>query len=125
MVASKAGWELVPKDVLKGLFDALDEETVRKVAERTAKSSKDHRLMLTGVDDLESLYATTRYRVKKSGFVIREYDDHDGLKKFAIQHEMGLKWSIFFKEYHTQIVNDFGHTAEIEISANSVIMTIK
>ena len=125
MVASKAGWELVPKDVVKGLFDALDEQSLKGIATNTARTSKDYRLMLTGVDDIDSLYATTKYRIKKSGFVLREFDESDGTKKLAIQHEMGLNWSIFFKEYYQQIINGLGHKAEMEISANSLIVTIK
>ena len=125
MVASKAGWELVPKDVVKALFDALDEQSLKEIAMNTARTSKDYRLMLTGVDDIDSLYATTKYRIKKSGFVLREFDESDGTKKLAIQHEMGLNWSIFFKEYYQQIINGLGHKAEMEISANSLIVTIK
>lgn len=124
MIVSKAGWELIPKDISKALLDATSEDTLKKVAEATAQTSKETRLMLTGVDDLDSFYATMRYRIKKSGFVLREYDEPDGTKKFAIQHEMGLNWSIFHKEYFERIIRDFGHKVEIEISTNSLMMKI-
>jgi hypothetical protein len=124
MVVSKAGWELLPKDILKELFGAIDEETLKKIASKTADTSKDARLMLTGVDDIESFYATMRYRIKKSGFVLREYDDPDGSKRIVVQHEMGLNWSMFFKEYNERILNSFGYKADIEISINSVMMKI-
>jgi hypothetical protein len=125
MVVSKAGWVLLPKDIAKELFDTLDEETLRRIAAKTALTSKDSRLMLTGTDTIESYFETLRYRVKRSGFVLREYDEQDGSKKFVVQHEMGLNWSVFFKEYHERIINGFGYTAEIETSVNSIMVTVR
>lgn len=125
MVVSKAGWVLLPNDIAKELFDTLDEETLRKIAAKTALTSKDSRLMLTGTDTIESYFETLRYRVKRSGFVLREYDEKDGSKKFVIQHEMGLNWSVFFKEYHERIINGFGYGAEIETSVNSIMVTVR
>lgn len=124
VVVSKAGWELLPKNVLKELFDAIDEETLAKVASKAAPASREIRLMLTGLDDMNSYYMALRFRMKKSGYVMREYDEPSGTKRIVIQHDMGLNWSIFFKEYNERIINSLGYKVEFEISQNSVMMKI-
>ena len=123
MVAVKAGYATIQKDILKEMFEAVDEEALRSIALKTADSSKDIMLVMTGQVSLEAFFSILRNRAKRSGFTFREYEEN-GMKKFILQHEMGRNWSVFFKIHCERLVNNAGHKAKVEFTDNTLIITV-
>lgn len=123
MVAVKAGYATIQKDILKEMFEAVDDEALKAVAARTADSSKDVMLVMTGQVSLEAFFSIMRNRAKRSGFTYREYEEN-GAKKFILQHEMGRHWSMFFKIHCERLVNSAGHKAKVDYTDNTLVISI-
>lgn len=123
--AVKAGWGVLQKDVLKEIMNELSEEAIIKIAIRTASYTKDIRLLMTGRDDLEGFIMILKGRVKRSGFYLQEPKQSDGRRKFVIQHDMGIKWSIFWKYHYEKLLNSLGYPASFEYTENTLVMIIK
>ena len=124
MISSKAGWAVWEKHVLKELIEELDEESIIKIATRTADSTKNMRLLMTGSDDIEGFFLILRNRANRSGFTYQEHKTN-GITKFVLQHNLGKKCSLFFKSHYEQILNDLGYTAEFDYTNNILIINLK
>lgn len=124
ITATKAGWVVVLSEVVKGLMDEMDEKTLHKVATSTADSTGDVRLIMTGDNTVEGFFSILRARLKKSG--INYVESHgSGMTKFIIHHNMGRKWSYFYKIQHERMLQNLGQPAELEYTDNSLIIDVK
>jgi hypothetical protein len=124
MTATKAGWVVVLSEVLKGLMNELDDKTLYDIAVRTADSTKDVRLMMTGNDTLYGFLSILRNRLRKSGISYVESSENKMIT-FVIHHNMGKKWSYFYKIQHERMLQNLGQQAELEFTENSLIIRIK
>lgn len=124
MTASKAGWVVVLADVVKKLMNELDDKTLYKIAISTADSHKDIRLMMTGDDTIDGFFAILRNRLRKSG--INYTESHEkGMIKFVIHHNMGKKWSFFYKTQHERMLKNLGQPSTCDFTDNTLIITVK
>lgn len=124
MTATKAGWVVVLSEVLKGLMNELDDKILYNIAIRTADSTKDVRLMMTGNDTVDGFLSILRNRLRKSGIDYTESSEKKMLK-FIIHHNMGKKWSYFYKIQHERMLQNLGQSAELKFTDNSLIIHIK
>lgn len=124
MIAVKAGYATLQKDILREVFNAVDEETLKKIAVKTADSSKDLLLLMMGQVTLDACFTMLRNRAKKSGFTFREYEE-GGTRKFILQHEMGRHWSVFFKAHNERMINNAGHRAHVDYTDNMIVITVE
>jgi hypothetical protein len=124
ITATKAGWVVVLSEVLKCFMNELDDETLYNIAIRTADSTKDVRLMMTGDDTIDGFLSILRNRLRKSGIIYVESSESKMIK-FVIHHNMGKKWSYFYKIQHERMLQSLGQSAELEFTDNSLIIRIK
>ncbi|HEV2193698.1 MAG TPA: hypothetical protein VGR54_08795 [Nitrosopumilaceae archaeon] len=122
--ASKAGWVVVLADVLKELMNELDEKTLYKIAIKTADSTKDVRLMMTGDNTIDGFFSILRNRLRKSGIDYLESSEK-GMIKFIIHHNMGKKWSFFYKTQHERMLENLGRQATLDFTENTLIINVK
>ena len=129
--ATKAGYTTFEKDVLKMLFDNMTTEDLAKLAASTTKSFKDVLLLTSGGDEsvvnLEAVLAVLENHARRSGFQYSAFSDKGaGKKKIVIQHDMGEKWSSFYKERIQEMIKFSGHSAKIDmVDDNKLMMTIE
>jgi hypothetical protein len=124
MTATKAGWVVVLSEVLKSLMNELDDKILYNIAIRTADSTKDVRLMMTGDDTVDGFLSILRNRLRKSGISYTESSENEMIK-FIIHHNMGKKWSYFYKIQHERMLQNLRQSAELEFTDNSLIIHIK
>ena len=124
MTATKAGWIVVLSDVLKRMMNELDEKTLYKIAVATADSTKDVRLMMTGDDTIDGFFSILRNRLRKSGISYIESSEK-GMIKFIIHHNMGKKWSFFYKTQHERMLHNLGQQATLDFTENTLIICVK
>jgi hypothetical protein len=122
--ASKAGWVVVLSDVVKKLMNELDDKTLYKIAVLTADSHKDIRLMMTGDDTLDGFFSILRNRLRKSGIDYTESHEK-GMIKFVIHHNMGKKWSFFYKTQHERMLKNLGQTSACDFTDNTLVINVK
>lgn len=124
MVAAKAGYAVFQKDALKELFNATNEETLKRIASQSASSSKDMLLLMMGDYSLDVYLSLVKNRARKSGFILREYRDEKA-RKIVIQHDMGRHWSMFFKEQTEKIIHAMGYKAKVDYTDNTLVLNIE
>ena len=123
--ASKSGWILMHKKVIKSFIEELDEKTISKIAAPLAKEiMTDTLLAMHSKVDLEGWISVTKERSERSNFDFQEIRNN-GRIKLIITHDMGLKWSIFHKSYYKQMISDLGHLATFDYTKNTLVINIK
>lgn len=120
----KAGWIPTQRTVLIKLIDILDEKTITDIAKQSAKSSgKDSILYMYGKYNLENLLKNIRAKSQRSGFSIKEYEEN-GNTEIVIQHDLGWKWSLFFKFYYQEIMHDLNQRVIFDYTNTSLIINL-
>ncbi len=124
MDAVKAGWVPTQRPVLIKLMDVIDDKTVLDIAEKTAESvGKDVILYMHGKYNLESLLSNIRASAQRSGFNIKEFDESRELQ-IVMQHDLGWKWSLFFKHYYQKILHELRQRAIFDYTENSLVINV-
>jgi predicted DNA binding CopG/RHH family protein len=124
MIAAKAGYVILQKDVLRELFGSTDAETLKRIAAHSVSSSKDTLLLMMGDYNLDVYLSLVKNRAKKSGFIYREYRE-EKTRKIVIQHDMGRHWSVFFKEHTEQIIHAIGYKARVDYTDNAIVINVE
>ncbi len=124
LTATKAGWIVVLSDVLRRLFNELDDETLYKIAIITADTAKDARLVMTGDDTIDGFFSILRSRLRKSGISYMESSEK-GMRRFIIHHSMGKKWSYFYKIQHERMLHNLGCQAKLDFTENTLVICVK
>ena len=123
--ASKSGWILIHKKVIKSFIEELDEKTISKIAAPLAKEvMTDTLLNMHNKVNLEGWISITRERSIRSSFDFQEIYNN-GKINLIITHNMGLKWSIFHMSYYKQMLHDLGHLSTFEYTKDTLVISIK
>jgi hypothetical protein len=124
MDAARAGWIPIQRSILTGLIDTSDEKTILDIAEKSAQSSaKDSILYMYGKYNLENLLTNIRASAQRSGFHTREYEEEGNLE-IVLQHDLGWKWSLFFKFYYEKIFHDLKQRVIFDYTDASLIINL-
>lgn len=124
MDSAKAGWVPTQRSILTNLADLADEKSILTIAERAAESSgKDAILYMHGKYNLENLLLNIRLGAQRSGFNIKEYHDEKNLE-IVIQHDLGWKWSLFFKYYYQKILHDLKQRVVFDYTETSLVINL-
>ncbi|MDE1863227.1 MAG: hypothetical protein KGI33_09970 [Thaumarchaeota archaeon] len=122
--AVAAGWVSMPKPFLIELMKLIDEKDMtRTIAGLSSEFGKDADLFMRGRHDLEAWLSVIRSRATRSGFNIMEYRRGDELE-IVIQHDMGKKWSLYFKTFYENVFYDLGAKARFDYTENTITITL-
>jgi len=123
--AIKSGWVFLKKEVAKATINKLNEKDIQPLATRLAKEvMKDTLLAMKGKLNLETWIAITRNRSMRSNFNYQQ-SSKDGNTRIIINHEMGLKWSIFHKWYYQKMIKDLGAKVEVDYTDKTIVLNIR
>jgi len=123
--AAKAGWVVMPGIVLTKIIDELDEKTIIKIASDTAKVvCKDMLLYMHGKYDFDSLILIIRDRCKRSGFHLKETTSN-GKTTLVMQHNLGEKWSVFFKTYYQEMFHALGMAPTFDYTESTLLVSVE
>lgn len=124
MDAVKAGWIPTQRGTLTSLIDAIDEKTISDTAKKVAESSgKDIILYMYGKYNLDNLLASIRSSALRSGFHVKEYDEEGNLS-MVMQHDLGWKWSLFFKSYYEAVLHDLKQRVIFDYTDTSLVINL-
>lgn len=123
-VAPKSNMIPVPKQVLLDLLDRASAEEIASIAEFFARNeNRTTILIMRNEYNAEAVLSVLESWIRAAGFsyrkdyLIRDY-------KYIINHEMGRKWSIFFRTYLDIIFQDLGMKVQIQSTENVVSLTL-
>jgi uncharacterized protein (DUF4415 family) len=121
----KAGFIVVRKGDIVKMLEKISEKDVTEIAEYvTRKESKEFITMLRNEYTITSALDVIETWVKVAGYSYRH--EVIGSEHFyIIQHDMGLKWSLYLKEQYGVILEDFGvQRADFRASQNIVVFKV-
>ena len=120
IVAAEAQWIPVPKKSLITILEQLDEETIESIASNLGHAiTKENLLIMRGRYNIANLISILKYQSKAAGFGYTElYDDSNEI--ITIKHDMGIKWSIWYKEFYSSIFEDLNVSVQLSITENII-----
>jgi len=123
--ACKIGMRPVPDKILKTVGNFLEGDNVHKLVDVMHSLIKDQVMFMKGKYDLKRCIEALDDYMKFSG-IKSDHRVEGALHHFIIQHEMGVKWSLFTELLLKQILHEFlpEKNVKCETTESTVIATI-
>jgi hypothetical protein len=129
--ASNAGFIAVRRLLITSLISYLSEQEIISVAENVAKNTnKDTILLLENEYTMKSALDFIENWIKISGYKYKHHEINDGQNRhmYVIQHDMGIKWSIYLTNLYQFLFDDVNkdnkRKIEIEKTENTLTFTV-
>ena len=129
--ASNAGFIAVSRLLIISLISHLSEQEIISVAENVAKNTnKDTILLLENEYTMKSALDFIENWIKISGYKYKHHEINDGQNRhmYVIQHDMGIKWSIYLANLYQflfdEVKKDNKRRIEIEKTENTLAFTV-
>ena len=129
--ASNAGFIAVRRLLITSLISHLSEQEIISVAENVAKNTnKDTILLLENEYTMKSALDFIENWIKISGYKYKHHEINDVQNKhmYVIQHDMGIKWSIYLTNLYQFLFDDVKkdnkRKIEFEKTENTLAFTV-
>ncbi len=122
--SDKIGMIPVPKKILISLGDELDGRDIDEIINLMFPMIKDTVMFIKGGYDLKRCIETLEDYMQASGMKSDHRIEGD-LHIFLIQHDLGMKWSVFTEQLLTQVFRNFLPEMDLKFQTtdNTVILT--
>lgn len=104
--ASKIGIIPIPKAILESLGDSMEGEHINQIIDALVPTIKDSVLFIKGRYDLKRCIETLEDYMRVSG-MLSDHRTEGDIHHFIIQHELGMKWSLFTEQLLKEIFHSF------------------
>ena len=123
--SEKIGMIPVPKAILQTLGEGMSGKDIDKIINVVFPIIKDNVMFMKGGYDLNRCIETLEDYMKASGMK-SDHRVEGGLHKFIIQHDLGIKWSVFTEQLLTQVFRSFfpDQNLKFETTDTTVILTV-
>ncbi len=124
--SNKIGMIPVPKGILESLGSELDGKDIDEIITLIFPMIKDTVLFIKGGYDLKRCIETLEDYMRASGMNSDHRIEGD-MHSFLIQHELGMKWSVFTEQLLTQVFRSFLPDKELKFQTtdSTVILTVQ
>jgi hypothetical protein len=118
-------WALMPKLFLIELIKEVDKDKISKIMSKLSKTmSKEMDLYMKGKHNLDTWLSMIRGRCERSGFNLKEFRQDDKIE-LVMQHDMGEKWSVYFKAFYENAFYDLGVKTSFEYTENTLVIKLE
>ena len=123
--SDKIGMIPVPKSILEALGVDMDGKDIDEIINVVKPIIKDNVMFIKGDYDLKRCIETLEDYMRASGMK-SDHRIEGELHHFIIQHELGMKWSVFTEQLLKEIFHDFLPDKNIKFKTtnSTVIATI-
>jgi len=123
--ASVMGMIPIPKDILKNLGEEMQGEEINKITEAILPLIKDWVMFMKGGYDLKRVIESLEDYMKASGMT-SDHRIEGNVHHFIIQHNLGMRWSLFTEQLLKRIFHQFlpGASMNCRTTPNTTIATI-
>ena len=123
--SDKIGIIPVPKSILEALGEDMEGKDIDEIINVLKPIIKDNVMFIKGDYDLERCIETLEDYMKASGMK-SDHRIEGQLHHFIIQHELGMKWSLFTEQLLKEIFHDFvpDKNLKCKTTESTVIATI-
>ena len=123
--ASIMGMIPIPKDILKTLGEDMQGEEINKIVDVILPMIKDWVMFMKGSYDLKRAIESLEDYMKASGMT-SDHRIEGSIHHFIIQHNLGMRWSLFTEQLLKRIFNQFlpGTAMNCRTTQNTTIASI-
>ena len=123
--SEKIGMIPVPKAILQTLGDGMSGKDIDKIINVIFPIIKDNVMFMKGGFDLKRCIETLEDYMKASGMK-SDHRVEGALHHFIIQHDLGMKWSVFTEQLLTQVFRSFlpDQGLKFQTTDTTVILTV-
>lgn len=104
--ADKIGMIPVPTEILDTLGEDMKGEDIKKIIDVIVPMLKDSVMFMKGDYDLKRCIEALEDYMKASGMK-SDHRIEGSMHNFIIQHELGIKWSLFVEELLKRVFHEF------------------
>ena len=104
--ADKIGIIPIPKAILESLGDNMEGEHINQIIDALVPTIKDSVMFIKGKYDLKRCIETLEDYMRVSG-MLSDHRTEGDIHHFIIQHELGIKWSLFTEQLLKEIFHSF------------------
>jgi len=123
--AKKARYIPVTKDMLSSILLKVADEDIEEIVEQTKDIIKAQIFYMEKRYDIQSFLHWLRNRCRASGFNAKEFYQNEILI-CIIQHELGWKWSVYFKTLIKTVLEDLiNGKVDFDISSSMLIFRME
>ena len=122
--SAKMGLIPVPKEILQSLGDDLDGQDIDAIINVLFPIIKNTVMFIKGGFDLERCIETLEDYMRTSG-VKSDHRVDGNLHSFIIQHDLGIKWSVFTEQLLTQIFRNFASDKDLKFQTTDSTVILK
>jgi hypothetical protein len=123
--ADKIGVIPVPKEILKILGNEMKGDEINKIIDVMIPMIKDWVMFMKGNYDLKRAIEALEDYMRASGMT-SDHRIEGGIHHFIIQHNLGIKWSLFTEQLLKNIFHQFlpGTAMQCKTTPNTTITSI-
>lgn len=122
--AHKIGMIPVPKEIVETLGEDLDGKDIDEIINVVFPMIKDTVMFIKGGYDLERCIETLEDYMRVSG-MNSDHRVEGNLHSFIIQHELGMKWSVFTEQLLTQLFRNFASDKDLKFQTTDSTVILK
>jgi len=122
--STKIGMIPVPKSILKSLGDELDGQDIDEIINLIFPMIKDTVLFIKGGYDLRRCIETLEDYMTASGMNSDHRVEGD-IHSFIIQHDLGIKWSVFTEQLLSQVFRSFVPDKELKFQTTESTVVLQ
>ena len=122
--SDKIGMIPVPKEIIQSLGADLDGRDIDEIINIIFPMIKNNVMFIKGGYDLELCIETLEDYMRASGMKSDHRLDGD-LHSFIIQHDLGMKWSVFTEQLLTQIFRNFASDKDLKFQTTDSTVILK
>jgi hypothetical protein len=102
----KIGMVHVPKEILQKLGDEMDAKEINTIVDTLKSVIKNDVMYIKGRYEQKPCLETLEYYVRATG-MNSDHRVEGPLHHFIIQHDLGMKWSLFVQQMLSEIFHEF------------------
>ena len=122
--SDKIGMVPVPKEILESLGEDLDGKDIDEIINVVFPMIKNNVMYIKGGYDLERCIETLEDYMRASG-MNSDHRIEGELHTFIIQHDLGMKWSVFTEQLLTQIFRNFASDKDLKFQTTDSTVILK
>ena len=122
--SEKIGMIPVPKEILETLGAELDGRDIDEIINVVFPMIKNTVMFIKGGYDLERCIETLEDYMRASGMNSDHRVEGD-LHSFILQHELGMKWSVFTEQLLTQVFRNFAADKDLQFQTTDSTVILK
>lgn len=120
--ACKIGFVPITKDLFATLLEQLEESQLEQIAKKSANNIIDVIIYMRKKFDLQTCLQWLDEMCRASGFAKKRVM-MDTLYTYIVQHDLGMKYSIYLKHILQLLFNNLQKRIDPDITAQSVVFT--